>query len=172
MAILPIRLYPDPVLRVECPEVTDFDDDLRRLAEDMTETMYAAPGVGLAAPQIGVEKRLAVVDTTVGKEDGTLRVLVNPRILEEEGKETDSEGCLSIPGLSERVVRPKEIEVEAEDLEGETFRFTCQDFEARAVCHEIDHLDGVLFVDYLRGLRREKARRVLRRLKRRADEAS
>lgn len=172
MAILPIRIYPDPVLRVECPEVTTFDDHLRRLVEDMTETMYAAPGVGLAAPQVGVELRLAVIDTSVGKEDGALRVLINPRIVEEDGQETDSEGCLSIPGLSERVVRPRVIEVESQDLDGETFRFSTQDFEARAVCHEIDHLDGVLFVDYLRGLRREKARRVLRRLKRKSsDEA-
>lgn len=171
MAILPIRIYPDPVLRVECPEVTSFDSDLRRLVEDMTETMYAAPGVGLAAPQVGVELRLAVVDTSVGKQDGALRVLINPRIVKEQGQEVDTEGCLSIPDLNERVSRPQSIEVAAQDLTGEAFQFSTEDFEARAVCHEIDHLDGVLFVDYLRGLRREKARRVLRRLKRKQDTA-
>lgn len=171
MAILPIRLYPDPVLRVECPEVTVFDDALRRLVDDMTETMYAAPGVGLAAPQVGVELRLAVVDVSVGKEKGALRVLINPRIVEEEGRAVDSEGCLSIPDLSERLPRPQRIEVQAQDVKGEPFQFVTDDFEARAVCHEIDHLDGVLFVDYLRGLRREKARRVLRRLKKQSDQA-
>lgn len=171
MAILPIRVYPDPVLRVECREVTVFDEELRSLVADMTETMYAAPGVGLAAPQVGVELRLALVDTSVGKEDGALKVLVNPRIVEEQGRDVDSEGCLSIPGLSERVTRPQSVEVEAQDVNGEPFRFACEDFEARAVCHELDHLDGVLFVDHLRGLRREKARRALKRLVKQQNEA-
>ena len=171
MAILPIRIYPDPVLRVECPEVTVLDDDLRRLVADMTETMYAAPGVGLAAPQVGVELRLALVDTSVGKEASAFKVLINPRIVESDGREVDSEGCLSIPGLSERVPRPRSIEVEAQDLNGETFRFSSEEFEARAVCHELDHLDGVLFVDHLRGLRREKARRALKRLVKQQDGA-
>ncbi len=164
MAILPIRLIPDSVLRVDCPEVTEFDDDLRRLVEDMVETMYAAPGVGLAAPQVGIEKRLAVVDVSVGKAEGALKVLVNPKIVSQEGKVTDFEGCLSIPDISEKVARPRKIEVEAQDVDGERFTFETEDFEARAVCHEVDHLDGVLFIDHLRGLRREKVKRQIRKL--------
>ncbi|MEM7353056.1 MAG: peptide deformylase, partial [Acidobacteriota bacterium] len=93
MSILPIRIYPDPVLRVRCPEVRAFDGDLRRLVQDMVETMHAAPGVGLAAPQVGVEQRLAVVDVSVGKEREALRVLINPEIVEEQGREVDTEGC-------------------------------------------------------------------------------
>ena len=164
MPILPIRLYPDPVLRVECPPVETFDEALQELANDMVETMYAAPGVGLAAPQVGVEKRLAVVDVSVGKEPGQLKILVNPRIVEQDGREVDSEGCLSIPGLSEKVRRPKVVEVVAQNLEGEEVQFEAEDFEARAICHEIDHLNGVLFVDHLRGLRKDRARRQLKRL--------
>lgn len=164
MALLPIRLVPDPVLRVRCPEVEAFGDDLRRLVDDMVETMYAAPGVGLAAPQVGVEARVAVVDTTVGKEKDALRVLVNPRIVEEEGEEVDFEGCLSIPDISEKVARPTRIRVEAKTPAGEPFVLAAEDFEARAICHEIDHLDGVLFVDYLRGLRRDKVKRQMKKL--------
>ncbi len=166
MAVLPIRVYPDPVLRARCAEVTEFDDPLRRLAEDMVETMHRAPGVGLAAPQVGVERRLAVVDVSVGEDPQALRVLVNPRLVEKDGSDVDTEGCLSIPGLSEKVRRPFQVFVEAQDLEGRGVRLEVSEFEARAVCHEIDHLDGVLFVDHLRGLRRDRARRHLRRLKR------
>lgn len=170
MAVLPIRIYPDPVLRVRCPEVVTFDAELRRLAEDMAETMVAAPGVGLAAPQVGVELRLAVVDTSVGEKPDALRVLVNPRIVERRGSQVDSEGCLSIPNYSEKIERPQEIEVEAFDLDGREVRFGSEDFEARAICHEIDHLDGVLFVDHLRGLRRDRARRQLKKLARSRSE--
>ena len=170
MAFLEICLYPDPVLRARCPEVTDFDDDLRRLAESMIETMHAAPGVGLAAPQVGVEKRLAVVDISVGRETEALHVLINPRIVEEDGREIDLEGCLSIPGFTEKVGRPERIRVAAQNLDGETFEIDLEGFEARAVCHELDHLDGVLFVDHLRGLRRERARRHLKRLARQTAE--
>jgi peptide deformylase len=172
MSLLPIRLYPDPVLRVRCPEVESFDDELRRLAADMVETMHGAPGVGLAAPQVGVEKRLAVVDTSVGKDPEALHFLVNPRVIEEEGQIVDAEGCLSIPGLSEKVARPRRVVVVAQDLFGEELRFEAGELEARAVCHEIDHLDGVLFVDHLRGLRRDRARRALRKLARQSEEAT
>ena len=166
MAVRPIRLYPDEVLRVECPQVEVFDDELAKLARDMIDTMYDAPGVGLAAPQVGVETRLAVVDVSVGEEKKALRVLVNPRIVEQSGVETDYEGCLSIPDFSEKVARPARVVIEAQDLEGSRFRMEAEEFLARAICHEIDHLDGVLFVDHLRGLKKEKARRHLRRLKR------
>ena len=163
MAILPIRLYPDPVLRVRCPEVEVFDDELRQLVDDMVETMHMAPGVGLAAPQVGVEKRLAVVDTSVGEDPEMLWILINPEIVHQEGREVDTEGCLSIPSFSEKVTRPQHVTVKAQNLDGEEFELETSDFEARAICHELDHLDGILFVDHLRGLRRDRARRHLRR---------
>lgn len=164
MALLPIRIYPDPVLRVDCAPVTSFDDDLRQLVDDMVETMHAAPGVGLAAPQVGVEKQVAIVDVTVGEDPDALRILINPRIVEDSGRELDSEGCLSIPDLSEKVVRPTRIRVQGQNLDGEEVEMEVSDFEARAFCHEIDHLHGVLFIDHLRGLRKEKARRQLKKL--------
>lgn len=164
MAVLPIRIYPDPVLRVECPPVDRFDDELRRLASDMIETMHAAPGVGLAAPQVGVELRLAVVDLSVGEDPEALLVLVNPELVEEEGRESEVEGCLSIPDLTEKVERPFQVVVRAQDLEGERFEIEADDWLARAILHEMDHLDGVLFVDHLRGLRKERAKRQLRKL--------
>lgn len=164
MAILDIRIFPDPVLRVECPPVEEFGDELRRLVDDMVETMYAAPGVGLAAPQVGVEKRLAVVDVSVSKEPERLLVLVNPEIVESSGREVDFEGCLSIPQLSEKVARPTKVRVKAQNLDGESFELEAEDFEARAICHELDHLDGVLFIDHMKGLRRDKVRRKLRKL--------
>ncbi|MEM9552961.1 MAG: peptide deformylase [Acidobacteriota bacterium] len=164
MALLPIRTYPDPVLRVDCAEVVEFDDALRQLVDDMVETMIAAPGVGLAAPQVGIEKQLAVVDVSVGREPERLIVLVNPTIVEEAGSELDAEGCLSIPELTEKVRRPTSVRVEGRDLDGAPVEIEAEGFEARAICHEIDHLHGVLFIDHLRGLRRERVRRKLRKL--------
>lgn len=164
MAILAIRIYPDPVLRARCREVTEFDAPLRKLASDMVQTMHAAPGVGLAAPQVGVDLRLAVVDTSVGEDPGELRVLVNPKIVHREGMETDTEGCLSLPGLTDKVDRPLAITVRAQDLEGKPFELQAEGYMARAICHEVDHLDGVLFTDHLRGLRKERAKRALKKL--------
>lgn len=171
MAVLPIRIYPDPVLRVDCPPVETFDGELTRLAEDMIETMHRAPGVGLAAPQVGVERQICVVDVSVGEDPAAMRVLVNPEIRVEEGSDVDSEGCLSIPDFSEKVPRPLRIEVLYRDLQGEEHVLVTEGFEARAICHEIDHLHGVLFVDHLRGLRRERARRHLKRLDKEMEEA-
>jgi peptide deformylase len=171
MAVLPIRFYPDPVLRVRCPEVESFDGDLERLANDMIETMYAAPGVGLAAPQVGVELRLAVVNITAGEESNTLRVLVNPEIFEPTGKETDEEGCLSIPDITEKVTRPEKIRVQAHGLDGQPIEFEADGLLARVVCHEVDHLDGVLFIDRLVGLRKERVKRQLRKLSRKQEAA-
>ncbi|MFO7892469.1 MAG: peptide deformylase [Longimicrobiales bacterium] len=154
MALLDIKLMGDPVLREECAEVEAIDDELRRLAQDMFDTMYAAEGVGLAAPQVGVTKRLIVVDP---REEGvTPRALVNPRVLE-TSDETDraEEGCLSIPGLREVVERKDEVVVEAEDLDGETIRLEADGLHARVLLHEIDHLDGVLFVDRVSPLKRK-----------------
>lgn len=164
MALLPIRLWPDPVLRAPASAVEVFDEELVRLVDDMVATMLAAPGVGLAAPQVGVSRRVAVVDVTVGREKGNLRVLINPRILEKSGSQIDNEGCLSIPDFTEKVERPERVRLEAQDLRGEKFEIEAEGFEARAFCHELDHLDGVLFVDHLRGLRRDKARRFLKKM--------
>lgn len=162
--IRPIRIYPDPVLRVRCPEVETFDDALARLAADMVETMHDAPGVGLAASQIGVEQRVAVVDLSVGEDPEQVHVLVNPEVLEEEGKAVEVEGCLSIPGITDKVRRPMRIKVRARTVEGEPFELEADDWLARAILHEIDHLDGVLFVDRLMGLRKDRAKRQLRKL--------
>jgi len=164
MAILPIRIYPDPVLRARCRPVEQFDAALRKLAADMVETMHAAPGVGLAAPQVGVELRLAVVDVSVGEDPAQLRVLVNPEIVRRDGSEAEVEGCLSLPGITDKVDRPLSITLRAQDLEGRPYELPAEDYLARAICHEVDHLDGILFTDHLRGLRRERARRQLKRL--------
>ena len=164
MSILPIRIYPDPILRVRCSAVEQFDSELAGLAKDMVETMYAAPGIGLAASQVGVELRFAVVDVSVGDEKESLHYFVNPEIVEEEGRDFDEEGCLSIPGVTEKVRRPAAIKVKALNLDGEPFEIDADGLFARAICHEIDHLDGVLFVDRVVGLRKERAKRQLRRL--------
>jgi peptide deformylase len=166
MAILPIRIYPDPVLRVRCADVEAFDADLEKLVRDMVETMHAAPGIGLAASQVGVEQRVAVVDLSVGERSEDLVVLVNPELLSTEGEEEDVEGCLSLPDITDKVRRPFSVRVRAADTEGTLREIEAESLLARAICHEIDHLDGVLFTDRLRGLRRERARRALRRLAR------
>jgi peptide deformylase len=164
MAILPIRIYPDPVLRVKTRPVGEFGPELSRLARNMIETMVVAPGIGLAAPQVGQEVRMAVVDLSVGEDPAQLHVLVNPEILHREGLETDVEGCLSLPGISDKVDRPTAITVRAVDLSGQPYELEADGWLARAICHEVDHLDGILFTDHLRGLRRERVRRQLRKL--------
>lgn len=164
MSVLPIRLYPDPVLREPCAEIAVFDDALRALARDMIETMIAAPGVGLAAPQVGVSRRLAVVDVSVGKRPSALHVLVNPRLIAGQGSQVDVEACLSVPGISEKVERPSWVRVAAQNLEGEAFELEAEELFARAICHELDHLDGIFFFDHLRGLKRDRVRRALKKL--------
>ncbi len=169
MAILPIRIYPDPVLRVHCQQVDEFDGELEKLAADMIETMHAAPGIGLAAPQVGVDTRLAVVDVSVGEIEQELHVLINPELLEAHGQIVDVEGCLSIPEITDKVTRPEKIRVRARDLAGKSFELEVEELVARAICHEIDHLNGVLFVDRLTGLRRDRAKRKLKRLSRQPE---
>ncbi|HKH43466.1 MAG TPA: peptide deformylase [Thermoanaerobaculia bacterium] len=164
MAIRAIRIYPDPVLRVQCRAVTELDESLRKLVADLVETMHAAPGIGLAAPQVGVDLRVAVVDLSVGEDPGQAYVFINPEIVQRQGQETDVEGCLSLPGITDKVERPTFIRVKALDLQGNPFEVEADDWLARAICHELDHLDGVLFVDHLRGLRRERSRRQLKKL--------
>lgn len=164
MAVRPIVLYPDPVLRRRGAAVERFDDDLRALVRDLADTMYDAPGVGLAAPQVGVASRVAVVDVAPGAPESKLHVFVNPSIADSEGRVAGDEGCLSIPGLSEKIDRPRRIRVRATDAQGVPFELEAEGFLARAICHELDHLDGVLIVDRLSGLRKELALRRLRKL--------
>jgi peptide deformylase len=166
MSVLPIRIYPDPVLRVRCRPVEAFDQELERLIADMVETLHAAPGIGLAANQVGVESRVAVVDLSVGERGEDLLVLVNPELVEQEGADDDVEGCLSIPDFTEKVTRPLAVSVHAADASGRRFELRAEGLLARAICHEMDHLEGLLFTDRLRGLRRERARRALKRLTR------
>ena len=146
VALLPIRTYPDPVLRGEAKPVTVIDARLRQLAADMIETMQEANGVGLAAPQVGVGLRMAIVD--FDPENGDPRVLINPVITKRSGrKELGDEGCLSFPGLRSRVKRSPRVVCEAQNLDGEIVEYQAEDLSARAVQHELDHLDGLLFVD-------------------------
>ncbi len=154
-----IRLYGDPVLRQRAREVTSVDGALRQLASDMIDTMYEAPGVGLAAPQVGVQRRLFVYDLGDGR---GARVVVNPVLSEARGEWTYQEGCLSIPGLSWPVVRPKEVHLEGWDLEGNEISIDADEFEARVFQHEVDHLDGVLLVERLDPDQRREALRILR----------
>lgn len=161
MAVLPICKYGDPVLRERTSEVTEFDDKLQKLIDDMVDTMYAAPGVGLAANQVGVPKRLMVIDLTVGEDPSQLHVMINPEVSDMEGEITEEEGCLSIPDFVEIVTRPEKLKVKYLDREGVRREMQAEGLMARAVCHEVDHLDGTLFVDYLRGLKKE---RILKRI--------
>lgn len=159
MAILPIRLFPDPVLREPTADVADVDDSVRKLIADMGETMRAAPGVGLAAPQVGVQRRVLVY--CIGPEE-PLHALVNARIVERSGNVVADEGCLSIPELSYPVERAERVTVHALDGDGAPVTYEIEDFEARVVQHEIDHLDGILFLDRIDPDLRREAMRILR----------
>jgi peptide deformylase len=169
MALRRIRLYPDPVLRQPGARVESFDEELRRLVADMVETMHTAPGIGLAAPQVGVSLRVAVVDTSVGQEPAALKVLINPQVLQVSGSQVEPEGCLSIPGFTDKVERPSEVTIVASDVAGEPHEIHGSGLLARALLHEIDHLDGILFPDRLRGLRRERAKRMLKKMLRESE---
>jgi peptide deformylase len=153
-----IRVFGDPVLRHPADDVREFDADLARMAEDMFVTMYEAPGVGLAAPQIGVQKRLFVYD--IG--DGQAGAVVNPRVTERSGEWTYEEGCLSVPGLSWPIVRAAEVQLAARDLEGQEISMYATDLLARVFQHEVDHLDGILLLERLDKRQRKQAMRTLR----------
>jgi len=157
--------YGDPVLETRADAVTEFGAaELRQLVEDMFETMYANKGVGLAAPQIGISKRLAVVDTSGGEEAEFRRVLINPEITFREGRIVDEEGCLSIPGFRENVARAQAVVVKGKDVFGNDVELAAEDLMARAFQHEIDHLDGVLFLRHLSPLKRDLIKRKIRKL--------
>ena len=167
MALLEILHYPDPRLRKVAEAVTCFDSALRQLADDMLETMYAAPGIGLAATQVNVHKRLLVTD--VSSEKDSPLCLVNPRILEARGEGEMDEGCLSVPGTFESIRRAEWIKVGALDVEGQPFEFECEGLLAVCVQHEMDHLDGKLFVDRLSPLKRSRIRRKYEKAQRQAS---
>ncbi len=158
MATYEIRVFGDPVLRQRSTEVTDIDGALVRLADDMIETMLEAPGVGLAAPQVGVQRRMFVYDVGEGP-----HAVVNPEIVESGGEWTYHEGCLSVPGLSWDIVRPKQVRLVGVDLDGNAVDLEADELLARCFLHEIDHLDGVLLIERLGDEQRKEAMRVLRR---------
>ena len=162
--IYPVVKYGDPVLEEIAAPVTVFDEELKKLVEDMFESMYAAHGVGLAAPQIGISKRIAVIDITF-KEDPTAKlVLINPEIIHKEGKQTQNEGCLSLPEFREPVSRARRATVRAQDAAGKFFEVTGEDLLARAFQHEIDHLNGRLYIAHISGLKRDLIKRKVRKL--------
>lgn len=159
MALLPILHYPDPRLRLKAEPIESVDSSINRLADDMLETMYDAPGIGLAATQVNVQKRILVADVSE-TQDNPL-VLINPEILTEDGVEEMQEGCLSVPGVSENVQRAERIRVRALNRQGEVFEMDVDGLLAVCIQHEIDHLDGKLFVDYLSPLKRNRIRKKL-----------
>ena len=167
--IYPIVNYGDPVLDKPAAAITKFDAELAELAEDMFATMYAAQGIGLAAPQIGKSIRIAVVDVTSGKNPEARIVLVNPEIVHFEGEKREEEGCLSIPGFRGYVVRPQFVTIKAQDAKGESFEIRGEDLLARAFCHEIDHLNGILFLQHLSMLKRDLIRRKIKKLKKQGE---
>jgi peptide deformylase len=168
MALLPILEFPDPRLREQALPVTQFDGALGRLIDDMLQTMYAAPGIGLAATQVNVRKRVLVIDVSE-KRDAPLE-FVNPQILSREGVAKTEEGCLSVPGIFDQVERAAKVRVRAQDRRGEVFERDLEGSLAVCVQHEMDHLDGRLFVDYLSDLKRERIRKKLE--KERKEKAS
>ena len=159
MALLEILHYPNPLLKEKSLPVETFDAELRQLAEDMAETMYDAPGVGLAAPQVGVLKRMVVIDCSGHEEPADLIVAVNPEVIAREGDCMEEEGCLSVPGYFARVTRSARVRLRYQDLEGQTLERDADDLLAVAIQHEIDHLDGTLFVDRLSSLKRSMFRK-------------
>ncbi len=157
--------YPHPVLENEAEEITEFDtEELHQLIADLFESMYVAKGVGLAAPQIGIGKKIAVIDCSVGENEVEKIVLINPKIIRTEGKEKVEEGCLSIPGFREQVTRPFKATVRAQNAKGETFEMAGEGLLARAFLHETDHLSGRLYISHVSRLKRDLIRRKVRKL--------
>jgi peptide deformylase len=162
--IYPIVKFGDPVLEKPAEKVTKFDDELQKLLDDMFESMYAAHGVGLAAPQIGIGKRIAVIDITFKEDPNAKLVLVNPEIVHVEGRHTQQEGCLSLPEFRENVTRPQKVTVRAQDAKGNRFEMTGEDLLARALMHETDHLNGKLYITHISALKRDLIKRKVRKL--------
>ena len=167
MALLPILQYPDPRLHTVAKPVAHVDDRIKQLVDDMLETMYAAPGIGLAASQVDQHIQMLVLD--VSEEKNAPMVIINPRIVASEGRETCQEGCLSVPGIFADVERAERIRIEAQDLDGKTFELDADGLLAVCIQHEMDHLAGKLFVDYLSPLKRDMVRKKLEKQRRHAD---
>src|SRR5882724_8800799 len=168
--VYPIVKFGDPVLEREAADVTEFDSpELNKLLDDMFESMYAAKGVGLAAPQIGVSKKIAVIDVSNGENPAEKIVLINPKILTVEGKQEGEEGCLSIPGFREQVRRGRRVTVRAQNAKGEEFEKSGEDLLARAFLHETDHLYGKLYITQISALKRDLMKRKIKKLQRAGD---
>lgn len=164
--VYPIVKFPDPILQRQASLFTEFDDDLRRLVDDMFESMYVAHGIGLAAPQIGIPKRLTVIDLSFQKSPEEKIALINPEVVTKEGKIFEEEGCLSLPDIREKVSRAAKVKIRAQDLEGNWFEREADELLARAFQHEIDHLDGILFIFRISALKRDFVLRKIRKLQR------
>jgi peptide deformylase len=162
--IYPIVKFGNPVLEKPADPVTVFDNELKKLVEDMFESMYAAHGVGLAAPQIGISKRLAVIDVTFKEDPDAKLVLANPEIIHTKGKQTQNEGCLSIPDFREPVTRANEVTVRAQDINGKWYEKTGTELLARAFLHETDHLNGKLYISHISALKRDLMKRKIKKL--------
>ena len=167
--IYPITRYGVPVLEKPAAPVTKFDAELEKLCADMFESMYVAQGVGLAAPQIGLAMRLAVIDVSLGKNPEAKLVLANPEIIYSEGEQREEEGCLSLPGFRGSVIRPLYVTMRAQDVTGKSYEMRGEGLLARAFCHEIDHLNGVLFLQHLSMLKRDLIKRKIRKLRKSGD---
>jgi len=164
--IRPIIKYGQPVLHAPARPIESIDDGVHALIDDMVKTMYVAPGIGLAAPQIGVPLRLFVVDLSVGRSAGELIVMINPEVVAREGMQTEEEGCLSVPGFNATVVRPTRVVVKGLDADGREQTLEGDGLLARAFQHEMDHLDGTVFLDRLRGIKRDMIVRKIQKLRR------
>jgi peptide deformylase len=162
--ILTIRKYPDPILSQPGEPVTEFNDELRKLVADMFETTYASQGIGLAAPQVGVSKLLTVIDLSMGKNPKEKLVLINPEIISSEGKLYEEEGCLSFPDIREKVVRSAKVRIRAQDEKGKWFEMDGEDLLSRCFQHEIDHLNGVLFIFRMSALKRNLNLRKIKKM--------
>jgi peptide deformylase len=164
--ILKIVKYPEPVLSQPGEPVTEFNNELRKLVADMFETTYASQGIGLAAPQVGVSKRITVIDLSMGKNPDEKLVLINPEIISQEGRLYEEEGCLSFPDIREKVVRAAKVRIRAQDEHGKWFEMDGEELLSRCMQHEIDHLDGMLFIFRMSGLKRDLNLRRIRKLQR------
>ena len=162
--IYPIVKYPDPVLAQKAAAITVFDKSVAKLADDMFESMYAAEGIGLAAPQIGILKRITVIDTSFGKDPNDKIVLINPEIISRAGRQVEEEGCLSLPDIRDKVARDATVTVRAQDVHGKWFEIEGEELLSRAFQHELDHLDGVLFIDRISRLKRDLTIRRIKKL--------
>jgi peptide deformylase len=161
--------YPDPVLSKPAETVTAFDGELAQLVDEMFDSMYAAQGIGLAAPQINISKRITVIDVSFKERPEDKLALINPVILDKDGKQVEEEGCLSLPEIREKVTRAAWVKVRAQNVKGETFEVEGEELLARALQHEIDHLNGILFIDHLSRLKRDLVQRRIKKLQKNGE---